>query len=382
MIDNLEELFKDILPEKQQNKKAGSDIETFLVGEHLSENVFLHTEMLELEYQFSTFSQVIKKYCKIDDTETILFFDTETTGLAGGTGTIAFLVGVAECKVNQVTLYQYFLKDLSDEVAMLSSIVKKINSDSTLISYNGKSFDLHLLNSRLIMNGFEPIPSGVFHIDLLHIVRRLWKHKLEKCDLKSVEKDLLKKERDNLLEIPGHAIPQEYFSYLETRDAKAMQQVMYHNKIDVLSLIDLLHFITKTISRKPSELSENEIFALAKWHEDVHLFDKSIELYHNILNLPLARKNLSYIYKKEKEWKKALPLWKIAAEENELYAMIELAKYEEHVQKNTEKALIWTEGALKLCKNDYWSDSQKYSKLMHRKKRLKKFSKNSNTSTI
>jgi uncharacterized protein YprB with RNaseH-like and TPR domain len=167
------------------------------------------------------------------------FLDTETTGLAGGTGTQVFTAAVARPHPNGVELVQLFLAEPSDEPAFLAALDEELRATPGLASYNGLAFDLPLLRTRWLMARMPGELTEGRHLDLLHLVRSLLRPRLEACSLRVVEERLLGFERED--DVPGHLIPQAYFDYLRTGWSTILEPTLEHNRQDVLSLQHLLH---------------------------------------------------------------------------------------------------------------------------------------------
>jgi uncharacterized protein YprB with RNaseH-like and TPR domain len=371
MID-LEAFLKQALPEIQLSESKG--IETLIEGFFIDEKqlVFVREEKYDL-LNLPQMPAIISSYCNIPNQfhENFLFLDTETTGLAGGAGTIAFVVGIGFIEDDNFLIRQYFLKNQDGEEALLQDLTGYLHKFNTFVTYNGKSFDVPLLQSRFIMNLIEFSGRQFYHIDLLHIVRRLWKYHLPDCSLQCVETNLLRKNRDAQLDIPGAAIPQEYFYYLETGDASIMKRVLHHNLLDIYSLYLLLFHVFQYLSENPQNQPPDSVYYLAKWHEDCNLEKEAIQLYELIAERhSLSRKNLSFLYKKSENWEKAAALWELAAKDNNDYAFIELAKFEEHQMKQYEKALKWTEKAIEFLLVSPLFLPEDAEILQHRRQRL------------
>jgi uncharacterized protein YprB with RNaseH-like and TPR domain len=173
---------------------------------------------------------------EVDD---FCFLDTETTGLAGGTGTQVFTAAIARPHANGVELVQLFLAEPSDEPAFLAALDAELRLRRGLSTYNGLSFDLPLLRTRWLMARMPGELSEGHHVDLLHLARSLLRPRLESCTLRAVEERLLGFERED--DIPGHLIPQAYFDYLRCGWSTTLEPTLEHNRLDVLSLQHLLH---------------------------------------------------------------------------------------------------------------------------------------------
>jgi len=171
-----------------------------------------------------------------DELRRPLFLDTETTGLSGGTGTVAFLVGLAWREGNGLSLAQYFLCDFDQEQALLWAVGQCISQAGVLVSYNGRSFDWPLLQTRLVLRrAVWPSPP---HLDLLTLARRIFRPRLPDCALQTIEQSVLDLHRAD--DVPGSLIPSRYFAWLRQGDPRVLDPVFVHNQQDVLSMVVLL----------------------------------------------------------------------------------------------------------------------------------------------
>jgi uncharacterized protein YprB with RNaseH-like and TPR domain len=195
--------------------------------------------------------------------ESPLFLDTETTGLSGGTGTVAFLVGLAWPTRDGIELAQYFLADFHQEPALLWAIGECLRRHSAIVTYNGKTFDLPLLQNRLVMARSRPSWPSLPHLDLLGVVRRLFRPRLPDCALRTVEAAVLALQREE--DLPGSLIPSRYFAWLRGSDA-GLEAVFAHNRQDVLSLVDLLNRVNAVIEC-PDGLHALDRFSRARYLE-------------------------------------------------------------------------------------------------------------------
>jgi hypothetical protein len=167
--------------------------------------------------------------------EDVLFLDTETTGLAGGTGTYVFLLGIAYFCEGELVLRQHLLHDIGYERAFVETIQAEIEPFRACASYNGKSFDLPLLRTRWVMALRSEITVDESHLDLLHPARRLWRDRFGSTGLKQLEESLFDDGRTS--DIPGALIPDAYFHYLRKRDPAIIAPVLEHNARDIVSLV-------------------------------------------------------------------------------------------------------------------------------------------------
>lgn len=170
--------------------------------------------------------------------ERTAFIDTETTGLAGGTGTYAFMIGLALVRDTYVHIKQYFMADPSQEPAMLLAVRDELRQVNGLVSFNGKAYDVPLLQSRMILNRIEWLSSEYTHLDMVHACRRLWRPFAADGRLQSMEATVLNLHREN--DIPGELIPALYFDSVRQHNAAGLKPVFQHNVLDLLSLIRLL----------------------------------------------------------------------------------------------------------------------------------------------
>ncbi len=303
----------------------------------------------------------------------LYFFDIETTGLSG-TGSVIFLLGTARIHENQVTVKQFFLPAPGNETALYKKFLQETNY-TTLVTYNGKSFDWPQVKSRHTFVR-EKVPSlpDFGHFDLYHASRRLFKHTMDSVKLVNVEKQHLGLERIN--DVPGHLAPIIYFDFLERGDPEGILEVMKHNERDILSLITLYTHISRLVLDVESQQDEQTALEVAKWFEAAgnneaarEAFEKSILSDQKEVSIDAAFR-LAMQYKRAKEFQKAIPLLektRMAEGRYSIEAAIELAKLHEHQFKNIEKAFFMAKWALA-----HTTESAKKSLIEHRLNRLEK----------
>ena len=282
------------------------------------------------------------------------FLDTETSGLSGGTGTYAFLVGVARFIKGQFVLQQFFMRDPSEEPALLEGLARFLAPAKALVTFNGKAFDAPLLTTRYTIHRI-PVPyKNYAHLDLLPLARRLWRDRLESRALKYLEEHVLGMQRASE-EVPGYEIPWLYFDYLRTRDARPLAGVFYHNAMDVVAMAALLTLMNEMLTHPYEGSVEHglDFIALGKlfedlgyWEEAARLFERGLELELKESDFNLAVKRLSILQKRRGDFEEALRLWEKAAAKGHVYAHIEMAKYYEHKRRDVKSALQWTRSAL------------------------------------
>jgi uncharacterized protein len=286
----------------------------------------------------------------------VAFLDTETSGLAGGTGTYAFLVGIGFRVENSFKLVQIFMRDPGQEAALLAAIGQILDPFDTIVTFNGKSFDVPLLNTRHVLNGFTSPFSSLHHVDLLPLARRLWRNRLPSRALSSLEIDILGLQRTQE-EVPGWMIPGIYFDYLRSGDARPLEGVFYHNAMDIVSLAALFNYMADMLEA-PLEnpvLPGLDLVALARLYEELQDFETAILLYERGLDQGLPKEffiqtleRFAQLYRRQEKWENAVNLWKRAAGHKYLEAHIELAKYYEHQLRDYDQAILWTQVALEL----------------------------------
>lgn len=314
------------------------------------------------------------------------FLDTETSGLAGGTGTYAFLVGVARFVDGQFLLQQFFMRDPAEEPALLEGLANFLAPCKGLVTFNGKAFDAPLLTTRYSMHRI-PIPYRDYsHLDLLPLARRLWRDRLPSRALKYLEENILGLTR-SAEEVPGYEIPWLYFDYLRTGDARPLEGVFYHNAMDVVAMAALLSHINNMLETPYDGHVQHglDFIALGKlfedlghWDEAARLFERGLESQLTESDFSVAVKRLSILQKKRGDINEAIRLWEEAAERGNLYAFVELAKHHEHNSRDIKTALKWTRSALKRAEKmempaymrKHWLDE-----IAHRLERLEKKAK-------
>jgi len=314
-----------------------------------------------------------------------LFFDTETTGLAGGSGTYIFLAGFGYFENTKFIIKQFFLRDFPDERATLHAIKELMQQFDGIISFNGKSFDLPLLQTRFtyhrIKNNFVELP----HLDLLHAARRVWKHRLKDCSLGNLEYEIINVQRDN--DIPSFLIPQLYFEYLRTKDLQPLKQVFYHNEIDILSLVSLTIMLNQ-IHEQPTEKLDNQIDlrTLANHYQNTKQWQRNIAIYQSLIESENNQESktelflrLGFCYKALGQWENAVATWEQALSVGKFHIEIyeELAKYYEHhlrdfsrAEQLVQQALTNLEFMEQVQNNNYHPDHR--NNLIHRLQRIQR----------
>jgi len=316
--------------------------------------------------------------CESINVSELLFIDAETTGLAGGAGTVAFLVGVGFFSGDYFKVRQYFMRDYDEEPAMLAELDKLFRQYKGFVSFNGKAFDINLLNDRFISNRMRPSFAQMPNIDLLFPSRKVWGLKLESCSLSSLEENILGEPRYN--DIPGALIPSVYFQYLEDRDAGEMVRVIEHNRLDIMSMVSLLIKLSfMLMSPGANTDGEYEMFGVGKIFEAQGNVEGLKDCFEacagsgSYLIKAQAVKRLTRVYKREGSYEKALMHWKSLDEEGagfEIFHQVEMAKYYEHKAKDIKTALIIVDKALGKCLSAGLTGGRQVEELKKRRERL------------
>lgn len=288
------------------------------------------------------------------DLKRTIFIDTETTGLSGGAGTYAFLVGIGFFTEEGFRVIQYFMNELHSEKALLQQVNQVVNNFELMISYNGKSYDLPLLLSRNVLYRMTSPLAGVPHLDLLFAVRRLWKHRLRDCSLTTAEQAIV--ESNRMGDVPGYLIPQLYFDYIRNQDARGLKAVFYHNEQDLLSLAALATKACRVFQAPFQEAVDvHDILSVGKVYDSLAAYEQSIRLYDQCLNSMADSQDqheihwrLAANYKRTNEWQKAAQIWHLCIKKCRFRPTpyIELAKYYEHAKKDFKAALEMVQKAL------------------------------------
>lgn len=357
-------------PEPKTTGKSGSNLEELLGGHWIPTrqgDAFVVEQVFTAEYRHGLTSIQIdaplttlaswahdQRIAQLELSQ-FAFIDTETSGLSGGTGTYAFMVGAGRFVEGQFRLSVYFMRDPAEEAAMLEALGEFLAPCAALVTFNGKAFDAPLLRTRYELNSIPCPFDGFSHLDLLPLARRLWRDRLPSRALKYLEEHVMFAPRSSE-EVPGYEIPWLYFDYLRTGDVTPLKGVFYHNSMDVVAMAALLSLTAHMLSDPHGTDLEHgqDIIALAKLFEDLNQWDDAALLYERGLktNLPEADfwqavKRLSTLQRRRGDMETALRLWQQAAEEGHIYAHVELAKYYEHFRRDPAAAREWTLMAIK-----------------------------------
>ncbi len=282
----------------------------------------------------------------------LLFLDTETTGLSGGVGTVAFLVGVSRFTKDGLLVRQYLMRDYDEECLMLRHVLDELNDCKLLVTFNGVTFDMPLLESRLTMQRLRGDYQAPRHIDLLHIARRVWKLRLKNCSLQNLEKEILGIERED--DLPGALVPERYFCYLKSHDMALLDDILEHNEQDVVSMAHLLHRAL-SMHLTPLECAQFEdIYSIGRVYERRGRANEARMCYRAADQgavSALARFRLAESYRKAGDWAAAREVYERMAqsEQGGVETYVALAKVYEHRLRDYGRAMNCTRRAMILA---------------------------------
>jgi len=316
------------------------------------------------------------------DLSTALFIDLETTGLSGGTGVVPFNVGMGYYRDGKFWVGQYFLGELSEEERMIKEL-SQFFSDmkfESVVTYNGKAFDIPLLETRFIMHQTPFELTSLPHLDFLFPARSLWRHKHESCRLSHLAHEVVQTYRDE--DIPSAEIPWRYFQYLQTGNYDLIEPILYHNVEDILSLLGVVIIGASIFSEGTEELTPDsmDFFGAGKVMERLGQSEEAARFFSKALEGELTqevglstRRRLSLQFKRSGEFENAVLLWEEMASINEpcydlLFSLRELSMYYEHRKKEFKKALTYAEEGFVLSRGY----SSRYEEdFTHRRERIK-----------
>ena len=307
--------------------------------------------------------------------ERILFLDLETTGLAGGAGTYAFLVGCGwfeppspKASAGQAGVCfrtrQFFLSDFAAERALLESVAAVADDADCLVTYNGKTFDLPLIETRFALQRMPPPFADVAHVDMLHPARRMWREDAVECRLTYLEQAFCGHEREG--DVPGFEIPSRYFHYVRSGDARPLAAVLEHNRLDIVSLAMLTARASQLLDEGPSAATtEREAFGMGRLYERAGLLDRALACFHRVKNVEGYRAS-AILLRRLRRYGEAADAWREllatrgcpAGYARE--AMEALAVHHEHRARDLEAARRFALQSLRLQATAARQDAMKY----------------------
>ncbi len=312
--------------------------------------------------------------------ECLVFLDTETTGLAGGTGTLPFMIGVGRFKGDQFRVAQFFMRDPADEAALLTALSEWLAPCDTLVTFNGKAFDMPLVAARYTLHRRTMPLARTAHLDLLPLARRLWRDRLASRALGSLEQHILGASRTQQ-DVSGWMIPTMYFDYLRSGDARSMRGIFYHNAMDILAMAALLAHVAQMLDDPLNVAMQHpmDYVSVAKLYEEWGEHDLAARAYERGLSAELppasyrdASQRLSYLQRKRGQHERALAIWHEAITHGELYAYVALAKYYEHRTRDYAQAERMTLDAIKIVSSESFPSQERRKLLPDLQRRLER----------
>lgn len=313
----------------------------------------------------------------------ILYLDTETTGL-GGSGTVAFLVGLGFLSEDGFEVHQFLMRDYPEEPYLLKHVAGGLEKYDLLCTFNGLGFDVPLLQSRFLMNRMsaarlEEMP----HIDLLCLSRRLWRLRLKHCNLANLEDKILGAPREN--DLPGSEAPARYFAYLRTGREELLEDVIKHNAQDVASMCLLLTRMANMYEHPEKIRFSEDVYSMGRALERTTRTEEARECYRLASKGRMgdrASEALAVSFRRGGDAEKAAEVWRdmISTRRGGAAPYIELAKYQEHTLLDCRAALETTEAAIAVLADislpgvcdDAYAVQKTKSELQYRRARLKR----------
>jgi uncharacterized protein len=288
--------------------------------------------------------------------ERLLFVDLETTGLAGGAGTYAFLVGCGWFDGPLFRVRQFFLSSFAAERLLLAAVAELAADATGVVTYNGKSFDLPLIETRYLLHRMTTPFAALPHIDMLHPARRLWKSEEQEadgessCKLTVLERTLFGHEREG--DVPGFEIPARYFNYVRSGDARPLEAVLEHNRLDLLSLAFFTAHAATLLDEGPAAArTAREALGMGRLYERGGMTGEATASYSRAVDLPGepvthadALRSYAVLARRERRYGAAADAWRRLLEMRNCPPQLAreatdaLAVHHEHRQRDLESA--------------------------------------------
>jgi uncharacterized protein len=359
-------------------------------GDHLAiRNWFSTPEFIEpspdaLDLLSRTRDESISRRTRtaLDNPEKWLFLDTETTGLAGGTGTYAFLIGLAWWDAGGLQAEQLFLRDFSEEHSLLQAVADRVAERPVLVTFNGKSFDWPLLENRFMMTRAIRVPKLAAHLDLLHPARALWKLRLGSVRLVELERHVLDARRlgwHREDDVASALIPQYYFDYLRGGTAQPLAGVVKHNQMDLRGLAALFGKINSLLEPRETGFAETDsldLFGLSRFLYRRGEKDLAQSACAQALNAGLpaefrlqATRELALMAKRRGDAERAAALWQelVANPQETVLACEQLAIHYERHARDFGRASEFAQLGLKSVQRQMVASRDPYASAKHRR---------------
>lgn len=325
------------------------------LGSHYFMSAFFSHDYFHGKVRLSRFSspdlevlmELMRENSAVPNRDRIVFLDTETTGVQGGTGICPFLVGLGYFAGDEFHMIQYFIRDFDEEPSMLLALAEKLQQFDLTVTYNGAAFDIPLLETRFTLARLDSPFQPMSHFDLLFTARKLWRNGHGSCRLVALERELLSFLRGP--DIPGAMIPRTYFDYLQRRPTPALESVFTHNVHDVVSLAALTVHACDRVILEPAQLDEPlDLYSLARvlegagdWRRSIRLYEMALTGGMPELNRKKALENLAVAYRRAGEHERSLQIASqlIGFPEFSMVGYESAAIYHERVARDFEAAL-------------------------------------------
>jgi len=309
-----------------------------------------------------------------------IFLDTETTGLSGGAGTVAFLVGVGFVEDGNFVVEQFLMRDYGDETELIDCLARRMTDYECVCTFNGKNFDLPLLATRFTMCRMRERWRELEQLDLLYPARRTWKLRLGSCRLSRLEEYILGKPREG--DLPGSEVPQRYFDFLKTGNMALLEDIVAHNRQDILSLGSLLSLLCGLYACPEKERHCADLLSMGKALEKQGELKPARELYR-IAAIPAPAGSISMLAGGEIAAQAAWRMYLLARRNRDYEGMravleqmavrrqcreriyVELSKLYEHHYRSMQRALRYAELAAR------YVDAEELDALNKRRQRLR-----------
>ncbi len=434
---------RDIVPPTERRHRAEEELPTGAIVENSQGVCYVTTNAYALSvprgvyalgavlgHAPASLSQLYPEFNlhQIRGYEKAVFLDTETTGLGAGASIYAFMVGVGMFEtltgdepdiafhnntsevengvasvgipnqnLTHFVVRQYFMRNPAEELALLDELAALFQNKHLLVTFNGRSFDMPLLRSRLRYNRpfltDDVLNAPLYaadspHLDLLLPARRLWRRRLQSCRLANLENVILGHQRDND-DVPGYLIPQMYTEYLQTGDAREMTRVFYHNLEDIVSMVSLATHLSTAFGRKSQALNDTELhgqdwLSLGIAYERMNQPELAEPAYKHALDVcngaadkGEAFRRLGSLQKRQGRWQDAASTWELwltSVPGIDPTPYVELAKYSEWQVNEFDQAEMWTAWALHNLQNDdsAYAWERTIAELEHRLERIRR----------
>ena len=304
--------------------------------------------------------------------EDVLFLDTETTGLSRGVGTVAFLTGMGYFTKDSFVVEQVLMQDYDEELFALQHILERIQKATLLVTFNGHTFDMPLLENRFTLHRMREEYTLPAHLDLLRVARSTYKLRVARCSLTSLEENLLGIVRQD--DMPGAQVPKQYFDFIKSKDFSLLSPILSHNVQDILSLAHLLRLFCAAYESPLALPHAQDVYSIGKVMQRHHHYGIAKACYKacdQSVVAKMARLTLAEVYKKETNYIEASKVYEtmLQSGQGNTAVYIALAKLYEHHLHNVNRAYQLTAQALARLSIE---DEKIIFQLQHRLMRLQK----------